>query len=223
METIGSKSYAKIVAISDTHMRHKSIIVPQCDILFHAGDFSTFGSRREFRAFAEWFAKQDAKYKVLICGNHDTAGQTYPDLVKTTCAKLGITYLNEESATIMGLKIFGTPWSIRFGPWAFMADRDGLFLKEKWDKIPSDTDILLVHGPMYGYGDANTSGFLCGCKMLLERVRQIKPKLVINGHIHEKYGVCYTDFGTCVVNAAQVDLFQRLVNKPIEIQIELSK
>ena len=59
-------------------------------------------------------------------------------------------------------------------------------MKEKWDQIPSDTDILVTHGPPFGFGDMTSGRNNVGCKDLYEQVStRIKPKFHIFGHIHE--------------------------------------
>ena len=55
--------------------------------------------------------------------------------------------------------------------------------------IPEDTDILVLHGPPYGYGDYSSYGDEhTGSPSLLERIKEVKPKLVVFGHIHEGRG-----------------------------------
>ena len=43
-----------------------------------------------------------------------------------------------------GLKIYGSPWQPEFGGWAFNVKRGNDILK-KWNKIPTDTDILISY------------------------------------------------------------------------------
>lgn len=210
-------SFLKIVVISDTHEQHDKIKIPPCDILFHAGDISRFGSRSKIRPFAEWFSKQPARYKICIAGNHDIGLAKYSEWGPTTFGNLGISYLQESSVVVEGIKIYGMPWVPKFGPWAFMAERGSQALAEHIAKIPDNTDVLLCHGPPNGYVDANSFGYHVGCELLLDRIKKVKPKLVCCGHIHESYGVEYTDFGTTVVNAAQVNLLHKVVNRPIEL------
>lgn len=67
-----------------------------------------------------------------------------------------------------------------------------------YSQIPKGIDILVAHGPAKGFVDGKL-----GCTMLLEAVRQVKPKLVVSGHIHEAHGVTVCpDVGTIFVNAA---------------------
>ena len=65
-------------------------------------------------------------------------------------------------------------------------------MKACWDAIPSNTDILITHGPPYGYLDIpGGSSVRVGCEMLRYRVDQIKPKIHVFGHIHGGYGHYY--------------------------------
>lgn len=77
-----------------------------------------------------------------------------------------------------------------FGNWAFNLPR-GEECLEKWNKIPTDTDILLTHTPPLGHGDLVCSGVRAGCVELLSTVQQkVKPKYHVFGHIHEGCLIC---------------------------------
>ena len=65
-----------------------------------------------------------------------------------------IHYLQDSSVTIGGLKIWGSPWTLFFFDWAFNLYEDQL--REKWEEIPEDTDIIVTHGPPLGYGNKLT-------------------------------------------------------------------
>jgi Icc-related predicted phosphoesterase len=59
--------------------------------------------------------------------------------------------------------------------------------------IPDGTDILVLHGPPLGYGDAAYRGpgrppQRTGCAHLLRRIEEVRPRLVVYGHIHEDRG-----------------------------------
>ena len=62
------------------------------------------------------------------------------------------TYLQDERLEVMGLKVYGSPWQPRFSDSAFNLSR-GAELRAVWDKIPSDTDILVTHSPPLGVMD----------------------------------------------------------------------
>ena len=92
-------------------------------------------------------------------------------------------------------------------------------LKERWDLIPNDIDILVTHGPPYGYldtvrWDGHTKHV--GCEELLDRVLKLKPKLHVFGHIHGAAGEDSFE-GTHFVNASSCDERYKPINPPIVI------
>ena len=62
------------------------------------------------------------------------------------------TYLEDESLELLGIKFYGSPWQPRFSNSAFNLQR-GSELKLVWDKIPSDTEVLVTHSPPLGVLD----------------------------------------------------------------------
>jgi len=218
----------KCTAISDTHCQGRNLDLGSGDFLFHAGDLSTMGSLVQLKSEIEWLAAQDFKHIVFIAGNHDWLFETDSGLAKTLIPK-HIHYLEDSYVELEGYKIWGSPYSLFFQKWAFNKHR-GPDIKRHWDWIPDDTEILLVHGPAYGYGDivkgywddgGGKSPWILkwvpdkrvGCHDLLDRVKQIKPLYLISGHIHVDHGVIEKD-GTTFVNAAVVDKNQRICNEP---------
>jgi len=179
-----------ILAISDTHTYHRDILASDLegiDMIIHAGDISNvkqpYSNQVECLDFLEWYESLPIKYKILIAGNHDTSIEAkFIDLKKYPT----ITYLEHESTTIAGIKIFGSPYTPEFFNWAFNVRRDRLF--NYWETIPEDTDILVTHGPPKSILDLAYKGNeleYCGDKALLTRVQKIKPTFHIFGHIHD--------------------------------------
>src|SRR5690554_4798574 len=124
----------KIVCISDTHNCNGEFDVPDGDLLIHAGDFTNNGSIVEVAAFMRWFGELPHRHKVLIAGNHDRLFEREPSLARSMVPD-GTIYLQDSSAEIEGLKIYGSPWQPRFFDWAFNLMR-GPELAAKWAKIP---------------------------------------------------------------------------------------
>lgn len=215
------KTMPRLVAISDTHSRHEDIpALPPGDILVHAGDATRRGDISEVSALNAWLGTLDFKYKILIAGNHDWLFARSPALARSLITNA--LYLEDESAEIEGLKFYGTPWQPRFFNWAFNLDR-GQPMREKWSRIPNDTDILISHGPPHGIldqVDPKWSGRSesAGCQDLLERVSVLKPRVHIFGHIHSGYGQLQ-QAGTLFVNASICDEQYSPVNLPIVIDI----
>ena len=191
-----------LTIISDTHNHHKRIKddLPGGDLLIHAGDLSSMGYEHEIREFAKWYNGLDNyTSKVFIAGNHDWGFQNNNEKIKGILTGYkNIDYLQDDFMGIIEggepeVKIWGSPWQPEFYNWAFNLPRNGDELKAKWDMIPEDTDILITHGPAWGFLDdvEGRRGEHLGCELLTERIKQIKPKIHICGHIHTGYGHYY--------------------------------
>ena len=189
----------KIWHISDTHGSHKSLVIPEgIDVVIHSGDCSNYrdpyNNESEVRDFIDWFSGVDIPTKIYVAGNHDTSiekglimGNDFTDN--------GITYLENESIVLDGIKIFGSPHTPQFGQWAFMKARHKL--ERVWGMaIDDDVDVIVTHGPPKGILDLaeDRNGCLeyCGDKSLLNRVKEVNPKLVLFGHIHNARDIVNT-------------------------------
>ena len=212
----------RIACISDTHGKHGQLIIPDdIDILLHAGDFTGSGQIWETKEFMHWFNKQEAPYKIFISGNHDFMDQDHPAMFKELLKEYpNITYLRDEGTTVEGIKIWGRPWTPEFYEWAFMADRGSSKMLSTIDVIPSDTDIILTHGPVYGILDKTKAGELVGCQDLKNFLEdgKCKPKALVVGHIHESAGYVRDEHDILHVNAAVLNERYINSNKPIVLE-----
>jgi len=203
----------RIVSISDTHLKHKKVDMPPGDVLVLAGDWLEDDEER-LSGVNRWLGNQPYKHKVVIAGNHDFPLERQPELAKqlTNC-----NYLIDQSVTVDGVKFYGSPWQPWFYDWAFNLDKAGL--KRVWAKIPIDTDVLVTHGPPKAILDMTSRGAYAGCDELVTRLKDVRPKVHIFGHIHEGYGYLEQN-GTLYVNASTCDLHYRPINKPIVIDYD---
>ncbi|HYO21621.1 MAG TPA: metallophosphatase domain-containing protein [Flavisolibacter sp.] len=202
----------RFVAISDTHCRHRNLRLPKGDVLLHAGDISYRGDKREIEDFLNWFGKLAFKHKIFIAGNHDFFfEQEKAALIKKLIPET-VCYLKDESVTINGIKIWGSPYTPWFYRWAFNKRR-GLPLAAHWENIPADTDVLLTHGPVYGILDMLLNEQHAGDKDLLKKVLTLKPKVHVCGHIHESYGTIKRH-GIKFINACILNESYELINAP---------
>ena len=221
----------KITFISDTHTKHDQITadLPGGELLIHAGDIMNSGySARDVVDFIDWFdCVENYNHKVFIAGNHDRMFQNDPkgtlDIVE---GYSGITYLQDASMLYVSAdgseacKIYGSPWQPEFHNWAFNLPRGGEDLREKWFLIPPDTDILITHGPAQGILDTSGAPYNepnLGCELLTERVKTIKPKIHVCGHIHGGYGYMF-DGNTHFINASVLNERYSYVNKPLTVE-----
>lgn len=212
----------KILNISDTHGKHRRIPkewMIEADVLIHAEDISTIGHLKEIEDFCEWFDKLDYPHKIFIAGNHDWAFYDHPEkALQIVNSYKSITYLQDSFTICDGIKIYGSPHQPEFCGWAFNLKR-GNELKEKWDLIPEDIDILITHSPCYGLLDMVPNGEFVGCVDLLDTVTtRLKIKYHVCGHIHCAYGTTYRN-GVQFVNASVMNEMYMVVNEPILVEI----
>ncbi len=192
----------RLVVLSDTHNRHHGLAVPDGDVLVHCGDFTGHGSPAEIAAFDAFLAGLPHRHKVVIAGNHDFGFERRP--AESRALLRHATYLQDSGVTIDGVRFWGSPWQPWFYDWAFNLPR-GPRLREKWALIPDDTDVLITHGPPHGILDLTARGEPVGCEELLERVRALRPRVHLFGHIHEASGRETRD-GVLFVNASICNL-----------------
>jgi predicted phosphohydrolase len=127
-----------------------------------------------------------------------------------------IVYLEDSSATVKGVKIWGSPYSPAFGDWGFPIEAGEA--EAKWSGIPDDVDIVLSHGPPKDVADAVTSGFHAGCPELRKVIEKVQPALVVFGHIHEARGVGNIGNTLCV-NVAILDVDFKPKNVPVLVDL----
>jgi Icc-related predicted phosphoesterase len=221
----------KFSCIADTHTYHKEVDIPDCDVLLIAGDITFTGHFPDLIRFDKWLEMLDTlkvRKKIYIAGNHDKTHASHASYAESLIQNA--IYLRDELVEVEGVKIWGAPWSPRFGHgWAFNKTR-GDDIKKCWDLIPNETDILITHGPPLGHGDLVTADYSCnrgekvGCWDLREALKRIKPKVHLFGHIHEGYGVTVLDHEngekTYCINASVCTEHYEPSNKPIVFDLK---
>ena len=127
------------------------MIIPKADILIHAGDFTMQCKRREIEEFNSFLRSlKDIPYKIVIAGNHETSFEKNDSKAESLKRILtNCIYLQDSRVNILGLNIYGTPWQPYHCGNAFQMER-GKDIIEKWNLIPSNTDILISHSPPLG-------------------------------------------------------------------------
>lgn len=191
----------KIVALADPHgpdymNRHR---LPEGDVLIVCGDLTYTGDLNELRATAAALERQPHAHKIVIAGNHDFCleGRKFRlphinDRIRTEAESIlsnaGLVYLNQTSHHINGVHFYGTPWTPEYHAWAFNADRNWEGSGRKWDALPNDVDVLLAHGPPFGYGDLTANNERVGCTYMANAIKTKCPRFVCYGHIHEDVG-----------------------------------
>lgn len=207
----------RICCVADLHGYLPEI--PRCDLLLIAGDICP--QWKYHAGIWRWWLNNDFRRWlegvgspiIGVAGNHDWIFERAPELVP---GDLPWTYLQDSGCEIGGLKVWGSPHQPIFHSWAFNLDEPELC--ERWALIPSNTDVLLLHGPPLGYGDLAPRGVHTGSPGLLDRIVEIAPRLVVAGHIHAGYGR-YKIGPTAFVNAAHLDERYRPTNPPIVVDL----
>lgn len=215
----------KITLISDLHNKYKPLTdsLSGGDLIICSGDMTSVGHIHEIEQFCKWFSKLDNyKYKIFISGNHDWGFQKFPKSIDEMLEEYpDIIYLEDSSYIIMDgdkpIKIWGSPWQPFFCNWAFNLPKNGEQLMKKWDMIPYDTDILITHGPPFGILDQVIGEYEnLGCELLSNKIKEIKPKINVFGHIHSGYGYVRDDY-THYFNASILDENYIYRQKPMNI------
>lgn len=198
--------FLTFVCISDTHSQHDLMPpLPKGDILLHTGDFTLdYGTPEELNSFATWIEKQDFKHKIIIAGNHEITfdvkreahyKKTWPNLKdldfaetkKLLTDKKTFVYLEDSFTIVEGIKIYGTPYNPICFDYGFQ--REESELKEIYEKIPVDSDIVMTHTPPHGILDKCNSGDIAGSPSLRDiLLNKVNNKVSVFGHIHEAHG-----------------------------------
>ncbi|KAF9356581.1 Metallophosphoesterase mpped2 [Mortierella sp. AD094] len=136
----------------------------------------------------------------------------------------------------LGYQIWGSPWQPEVPGWEFRAfNEERGKLHEIWKLIPTDTDILITHGPPQNHGDNHPehSNVHIGCKELLERLSEVKPLYHVFGHAHRGYGVSQIEWPpepiingqqlvsppTVCINASTLTVENRPLNMPFIVDL----
>lgn len=219
----------KICAFSDTHGQHQGLTLPKCDIAIHCGDF--VGDHRNwthYKWFLSWYDKQiNATHKIYIAGNHDRWYESKPEFKRENLIEYpNIHYLENSGITLMGLNIWGSPYTPEFNHWAFNLPRGGDELYKTWQLIPRNTDILVTHGPPNRILDRCNAPHPkypqdAGCELLRHRIEELADNLKYHfcGHVHEGFGMDYRTLSTTIVNASTCTLAYKPTNPFVVVDV----
>jgi len=166
-------------------------MIPDGEILIHAGDATESGSLSELQSLISWMNSFPHRHKVFVAGNHDLVLDPALHRRNETDSPRSVDwgtvhYLDNSSTTLLcsggrQTKCYGSPWTPRHGNWAFQHPR----AQDVWTNIvPEDTDILITHGPPKAHLDLGH----IGCDFLLAELWRVRPRLHVFGHVHEGYG-----------------------------------
>lgn len=198
--------------------------IPKCDLLLIGGDICpNFKRIPQYDCwiqenwiediFFDWIKKQPCKQSVFVAGNHDWYfyfTTRKPRKIPDNCC-----YLQDESMIYNGIKIYGSPWQVEFNDWAFNLSE--IDLSQKWNQIPKDTDILLLHCPPKYILDMCDNTHI-GSETLTQKIKELNCKLVVFGHNHEGNGT-YEKNDTTYINASILNNQYKIAYDPIIINM----
>lgn len=169
MASMPATSYTvRVVAISDTHARHRELVMPDGDILIHAGDFTNYGKRANIDDFNRWLGELPYERIFVVSGNHE-----HPNTVGRDLSALlsNATYLNGTTTTYRGINIYGFGWA---------------FNQESW-RFKPNTHIVITHQAPTGLMGGTSPQ--PGCDSIAKAIFDNPPFLHIFGHHHSERGV----------------------------------
>mgnify|MGYP000963435526 CR=1 FL=1 len=190
----------RVVALADTHLFTDDFVpdaegrvIPDGDVLVHAGDALRGGSLGELMRFAVFFRAQPHRVKIFVPGNHDRVFEEDPMTARAILGADTIVLIDEE-VVVDGVRFFGSPWTPTFFDWSFMRD-PGPDMEACVARVPHNAHVLISHGPPRGCLDGSVDHPL-GCEALRARVEETRPLLHVFGHIHGARGVVAGEFTT---------------------------
>ena len=162
------------------------------DLILSAGDL-----KAEYLSFLVTMANRPLLY---VHGNHDGSyAQRPPEGCQCVDGKL---------VTVGGLRILGLGGSALYngGPHQYTEKQMRRRIHRLRLKLAlaGGVDIVLTHAPVRGFGDEDNMTHR-GFEAFLPLLDQYKPRYLVHGHIHQRYGAnrprCYQYNETTIVNA----------------------
>lgn len=194
-------SHVKICCLSDTHGLHEHLNMPKnIDILLYGGDFTNWitSNKTNVNQFLNWLKGIEAKYKILVCGNHElyfnSLKKSQKDEIIEELKKANIFYLENSFAecTNFNLNVFGFPYTLKrnifylSNAFEISGQKMNEICNQKFDK---KMDILVTHSPPYHILDKTYKNKDLGSLSILEDlILRVKPKIHIFGHNHDLEG-----------------------------------
>lgn len=187
----------KIMLISDEEDRglwdyFKKEKLEGADLILSAGDLKAV-----YLSFLVTLANRPLLY---VHGNHDGSYDNWPPE--------GCDCIDDKLVTINGVRILGLGGSMLYngGPYQYTEKQMRWRIWKLQGKIrrAGGVDIVVTHAPPRGYGDQDNLPHR-GFEAFLPLMDKWKPKYLIHGHIHQRYGTGWErtrQYGeTTIINA----------------------
>ena len=183
------KNSLKIVCVSDTHSKQNDLKIPKCDLFIAAGDLiNNLEGEKQIKLFNQWVENIESKTKIIIAGNHDNYLAKNKSKIKELFPSANYLEYNTFQLKDSNILIYGAPCILRrnffyLGNAFALSGED---MRKQFEKIPSNTDILVTHVPPYGILDISYKNKHLGSKFLRNEIcNRIHPKIHIFGHNHD--------------------------------------
>ena len=187
----------KIMLISDEEDRglwdyFKKEKLEGADLIISAGDLKAV-----YLSFLVTLANRPLLY---VHGNHDGSYDKWPPE--------GCDCIDDKLVTINGVRILGLGGSMLYngGPYQYTEKQMRWRIWKLQGKIrrAGGVDIVVTHAPVRGYGDQDNLPHR-GFEAFLPLMDKWKPKYLVHGHIHQRYGTGWErtrQYGeTTIINA----------------------
>ncbi|ELP92660.1 hypothetical protein EIN_369820 [Entamoeba invadens IP1] len=188
------RNKVRVCVISDTHLRHKKVIIPECDLLICCGDFSSGGKKETVESFAKWLEETPSKERVVVFGNHENKYVAqFPEArswFTDHCTHAHL--LLNERVTLFGIEIFGGCYAI-----------DRTLSEKQLVEMIQGVDLVVTHEPPYSVVATDVEHL--GSKILKKGIAETKcVKCHVFGHSHGDYGyqkinnILYVNAALCI-------------------------
>lgn len=193
----------RFVAVSDTHYAFDASLIPDGDVLLHAGDLMYRGTPDEWNERVESLAALPHKHKIFVPGNHDFYLEHYEGVARAELRRAGVKLIGTSNPdiTINNIKILGLPWVTGLQGWAYNREEAWVekYLERYFQHSYPSPQIVVSHAPPFNILDAirpqqtahrdqEHVGCLAYNKFIYGPNQHFMPRYWISGHIHESYG-----------------------------------
>jgi|BEDMetMinimDraft_2_1075160.scaffolds.fasta_scaffold01067_4 Predicted phosphoesterases, related to the Icc protein len=183
-----------IIALTDIHGNVKNLnnilkseSFSTCDLILIAGDLTNFGDEKEISSVISLLEETKKPY-YYVPGNCDYVNKFNENQLRRN--------LHSNYVLFLGYAIIGIGGSLKTPfntPFEITEEDVERIIKEVYKRISKESykGLLIVsHNPPYNTKlDLTKSGIHVGSKILRKYIEEVKPILVISGHVHEARSV----------------------------------